>query len=96
MREISALREFVEKLTIAKSSGGNEWKESQGRWEEEFGGLSTEVDDDGSRSIRTIVPHELERVEEEDEKRMATQEDEEEEERRARRVKLERPRNLSP
>ena len=64
--------------------------------EEEFGGLSTEVDDDGSRSIRTIVPHELERVEEEDEKRMATQEDEEEEERRARRVKLGRPRNLSP
>ena len=64
--------------------------------EEEFGSLSTEVDDDGLRSIWTIVPHELERVEEKDEKWMAKLEDEEEEERRVRRVKLGRPRNLSP
>ena len=29
--------------------------------------MSAEVGDDGSRSIRTILPHELEKVEEEDE-----------------------------
>jgi hypothetical protein len=32
-------------------------------------GSGARADDDDSRSIRTIVPHELERVEEEDEER---------------------------
>jgi chromatin segregation and condensation protein Rec8/ScpA/Scc1 (kleisin family) len=59
------------------------------------------IDHDGARSIRTIVPHELERVEEEDEDQLVEQEErqeqpgeeeDEEEERRRQRVKLVRPR----
>jgi len=62
--------------------------------EEEFGGLPTEVNDDNSRSIQTIVPHKLERVEKE---QMAKQEGEEEdEERRVRGVELGRPRTPEP
>jgi hypothetical protein len=38
-----------------------------GREEGDFGGAAAESDDDDARSIRTIVPHELERVEGEDE-----------------------------
>jgi len=65
-------------------------------------------DDDDARSIRTIVPHGLERVEEEDEDQMARQgqeqqqkqhhdeEDDEGEERRRRRVELARPRTPEP
>jgi hypothetical protein len=60
-REISKLRELVEKMTM-KSLGGsdNGWKSGE-EGEEEFGGVTAEVNDDDSRSIRTIVPHELER-----------------------------------
>jgi len=47
---------------------------------EEFGGASTEVNDNDSRSSWTITPHELERVEEEDEEQMVKQEEEEWEE----------------
>lgn len=59
---ISILRELVEKATM-KSLGesDNGWnREEEG--DEEFGGVSAAVDDDDSRSIRTIVPHELERL----------------------------------
>lgn len=49
-------------------------------------------DDDDARSVSTVVPHELERVEEEDEEQLAA---EEEEERRARRDEL-RPRTPEP
>lgn len=50
-------------------------------------------DDDDARSISTVVPHELERVEEEDEDAIAA---EEEEERRRRREELGRPRTPEP
>jgi hypothetical protein len=40
-----------------------------------FGSASAEVDDDDSRSIHTIILHELERVEEEDEVQMVQQEE---------------------
>ena len=40
---------------------------------------SAAVDNDDSRNIRTIVPHDLERVEEENEEQIANQEEEEEE-----------------
>ena len=61
-------------------------------------------DDDDATSIRTIVPHELERVEEEDEDQIARQEqqwdqqeeDEDQEERRRRGVELGRPRMPEP
>ena len=38
-----------------------------GREEGDFGGATAEPDDDDARSIRTVVPHELERVKGEDE-----------------------------
>jgi hypothetical protein len=84
-REVGVLRQLVEK------SGTRE--------DEEFGAAGGTSDDDDARSIRTIVPHELERVEEEDEDQITKQEqqqDEDEEERRARRVELGRPRTPEP
>jgi hypothetical protein len=45
--------------------------------EEDFGHVN-----DDARSIRTIVPHELERVEEEDEDQLARQEGDDEDDRR--------------
>jgi len=53
-------------------------------------------DDDDARSIRTIIPHELERVDEEDEDQLAADEEEEEEDRRRRREELGRPRTPEP
>jgi hypothetical protein len=79
-REIGALRELVEKGAATKSSGDHvDTQNREQEREEEFGGVSAEVDDDDSRSIWTIVPHELERVEEdEDEKQMVKLEEEKE------------------
>ncbi|TBU52602.1 hypothetical protein BD310DRAFT_981744 [Dichomitus squalens] len=50
-------------------------------------------DDDDARSVSTVVPHELERVDEEDEEQIAA---EEEEEHRRRREELGRPRTPEP
>lgn len=77
-----------------KRSGDNENGEEEGG--KEFGGAPAEVDDDGSRSIRTILPQELERVEEEHEEQMVKAAKQEEEERRTRRVQLGRPRTPKP
>ncbi|KAF9240397.1 hypothetical protein BU15DRAFT_73990 [Melanogaster broomeanus] len=52
-------------------------------------------DDDDASSIHTIVPHELERVEEEDEDQLVP-EDEDDEDRRRRREELGRPRTPEP
>jgi hypothetical protein len=60
----------------------------EGRYEEEFG-----HDDNAARSIRTVVPHELERVEE-DEDQLAQQEEDEEDDWRRQRVG--RPRTPEP
>jgi len=85
-REVGLLCQLVEKTTATAA-----------REEDGDGGAS---DDDDARSIRTIVPHELERVEEEDEDHMAKeqqqQDEEEEEERRTRRAELGRPRTPEP
>ncbi|KAH7921658.1 hypothetical protein BV22DRAFT_1132085 [Leucogyrophana mollusca] len=54
-----------------------------------------ESDDDDAGSIRTIVPHELERVEEEDEDQLVAEE-EDDEDRRRRRDELGRPRTPEP
>jgi hypothetical protein len=73
--ESGLLRELVEKTTITKTLGDSEnGRNREEEGEEEFGGASAEVDDDDSRSIRTIVPHVLEGVEEEDEEQMAKKE----------------------
>ena len=59
-REISVLRELVEKTTTMKSSGDNEnGRDGEEEGEKHSGGVSAEIDKD-SRHIRTIVPHELE------------------------------------
>ncbi|KIM72891.1 hypothetical protein PILCRDRAFT_15703 [Piloderma croceum F 1598] len=79
-REVGMLRQLVEKSTARDLE------------DEEFGaaGGSGLSDDDDARSIRTIIPHEPERIEEEDEhhitKQEQQQEDEDEEERRPRRL----------
>jgi hypothetical protein len=83
-REFAVLRQLVETKTI--SDGKQEE-------EEEFGHVD---DDDDTRSIRTVAPHELERVEEEDEDQLARQEDDEEEDRRRQRGELGRPRTPEP
>ena len=58
-REVELLRQLVEKMTN---------KAACNREEEEFGA------GDNNTSIRTIVPHEVERVEEEDEDQIEKQE----------------------
>lgn len=65
---------------------------------EEGDGDETEHDDDDddARSISTIVPHELERVDEEDEEAAALAEAAEDEDRRRRRDELGRPRTPEP
>jgi hypothetical protein len=60
MREVGPLRQLVEKTTNHDACN---------RQEEEFG-----AGDDDARSIWTMVPHELERVEEEDEDQIEKQE----------------------
>lgn len=86
--EVGVSRQLVEK-------GG-----ARNREDEEFGTAGGTSDDDDARSIRTIVPHELEHVEEEDEDQIAKQEEpqdeDEEEERRTRRVEHGRPRTPEP
>ena len=71
-REIGVLRVLVEKMMTVKSSGDNvDGRDHEEEGEEEFGGVSAEINDD--LSIRTIVPPELEKVEEKDEQQMAKQ-----------------------
>jgi hypothetical protein len=84
-RKVGVLRQLVEK-------GG-----ARDREDEEFGTAGGTSDDDDARCIRTIVPHELERVEEEDEDQISKQEQQDEdEESRTRRVELGRPRTPEP
>jgi hypothetical protein len=82
-------------LTAAKNSGDNDGRRNRKEEGEEFGGASAEADDNDSRSIRAIVPHELERVDEEDGEQLAKQE-EVDGYRRARRVEFGRPRAPQP
>jgi hypothetical protein len=58
-REVSLLRQLVE-----KTIGRGIW--DRVREEDDFGGAAAESDDDDARSVRTVVPHELEGVEEEE------------------------------
>lgn len=83
-REVGVLRQLVEK-----------WDRENG----DLGAAGGTLNDDDAWSIRTIVPHELEWVEEEDEDQIAKQEepqDEDEEQRRTRRVEIGRPRTPEP
>jgi hypothetical protein len=93
------LRELVEK------TAGRDFRDTAREAEEDFGSAGARSDDDDdATSIQTIVPHELERVEEDDEDQIARheqqrdqqEEDEDQEERRQRGVELGRPRMPEP
>ena len=92
-QEVSSLRDAMEerkremelfRVTSARRSHDQR---------EEDNDFTQDDDDDDARSIATVVPHELERVDEEDEEQVAA---EEEEERRRRREELGRPRTPEP
>ncbi|KAI0051381.1 hypothetical protein FA95DRAFT_1676087 [Auriscalpium vulgare] len=91
-REVSSLRELMEeeKRELAEVRAGRHLAEHHGGAAEED---DFAADDDDTRSIATVTPHELERVEEEEEEQLAAEE--EEEERRRRRNEL-RPRTPEP
>ena len=81
-REVSALRELVEHSKASFSHPNH-------------GHAEGESDDDDARSIVTVIPHELERVEEEDEEQLHLAE-ESDEDRSRRRAELGRPRTPEP
>ncbi|KAI0077601.1 hypothetical protein K474DRAFT_1661536 [Panus rudis PR-1116 ss-1] len=95
-RELSSMRELMEErkremeLLRVQSQSPHQLRRHPSRMESGEG----EYDDDDARSVATVVPHELERVEEEDEEQLAAEE--EEEERRRRRDELGRPRTPEP
>lgn len=106
-REVTSLRETLEETQRSSISPPNghahhahgqagehhEGQQHHSAFEE---GDEDVHDDDDVRSIATIVPHELERVEEEDEEAAALAEAAEDEERRRRREELGRPRTPEP
>ena len=93
-REVSTLRELMEEekreLDSVRGRRRSGTLRAEDHDDSEYGG-----DDDDARSIATVTPHELERVEEEDEEQLAAEE-EEEEERQRRRDELGRPRTPEP
>jgi hypothetical protein len=71
------LRQLVDKTSSSSPGRGRETVHGQEReWDEEdnFGVGMADDDNDNARSIRTIVPHELEIVDEVDEEQLAKQE----------------------
>lgn len=92
MRELMEERKREIELLRVQSQSPNHLRRHSSRMDEsesEFIG-----DDDDARSVSTVIPHELERVDEEDEEQLAAEE--EEEERRRRRDELSRPRTPEP
>ncbi|KNZ76186.1 hypothetical protein J132_11306 [Termitomyces sp. J132] len=87
--EVRALREMMEIKRREAEIGDEHRHEPRGGFDEEEDEDVPVHDDDDSRSVRTIVPHELERVDEEDEEQR-------EEERRRRNDELGRPRTPEP
>ncbi|KAI0937681.1 hypothetical protein AcV7_003649 [Taiwanofungus camphoratus] len=99
-REVSSMRDMMEERkremeTFRRHSGSpvhlHHQHNEEHRLHDEHDGQYLS-DDDDARSISTVVPHELERVDEEDEEQLAA---EEEEERRQRRDEM-RPRTPEP
>ena len=93
-REVSILRELMEEekheLDSVRGRRCSGMLCAEDHDDSEYGG-----NDDDARSIATVTPHELERVEEEDEEQLAAEE-EEEEERQRRRDELGQPRTPEP
>ncbi|KAI0341540.1 hypothetical protein BDW22DRAFT_1346327 [Trametopsis cervina] len=92
-REVSAMRDMMEErkremeLLRIRTESPNQLRRHRSHVDDEYSS-----DDDDTRSISTIVPHELERVEEEDEEQIAAEEEEE----RRRRTNEVRPRTPEP
>ncbi|THH23256.1 hypothetical protein EUX98_g7920 [Antrodiella citrinella] len=99
-REVSSMRDMMEErkremeLLRIHSQSPNRLRRSHSHVEDHDEGEYIPDDDDDARSVGTVVPHELERVDEEDEEQIAAEE--EEEERRRRRDELGRPRTPEP
>lgn len=85
-REFELLRHESASLSSAHQANGHHDELRNGRYRGE---------DDDTSSIHTIVPHELERVDEEDEDQLVNEE-EDDEDRRRRREELGRPRTPEP
>lgn len=85
-REFELLRHESASLSSAHHANGHHDELRNGRYRGE---------DDDTSSIHTIVPHELERVDEEDEDQLVNEE-EDDEDRRRRREELGRPRTPEP
>lgn len=85
-REFELLRHESASLSSAHQANGHHDELRSGRYRGE---------DDDTSSIHTIVPHELERVDEEDEDQLVNEE-EDDEDRRRRREELGRPRTPEP
>ena len=96
-REVSAMRDMMEErkremeLFRIQAQSPTNLRRQRSHMDDQSEDFSS--DDDDARSVSTVVPHELERVEEEDEEQLAAEE--EEEERRARRDEV-RPRTPEP
>ncbi|KAI0635032.1 hypothetical protein C8Q77DRAFT_1156387 [Trametes polyzona] len=96
-QEVNSLRDAMEErkremeLVRFGAQNGNHSQRSRGQHNDEHD--ASDDDDDDARSISTVVPHELEPVDEVDEEQVAA---EEEEERRRRRDELGRPRTPEP
>ncbi|KAI0646179.1 hypothetical protein C8Q79DRAFT_926207 [Trametes meyenii] len=92
-REVNSLRDAMEErkrdMELLRFSTQGAGRRSQHHDEHD----ASDDDDDDARSISTVVPHELEPVDEVDEEQVAA---EEEEERRRRRDELGRPRTPEP
>ncbi|KAH9918687.1 uncharacterized protein B0H18DRAFT_1086818 [Fomitopsis serialis] len=90
-REVGTMRELMEErrreMEMLRSLSVRNWRHDQSSEEHYMS------DDDDARSINTIVPHELERVDEEDEEQLAAEDDVE---RRRRRDELGRPGTPEP
>ncbi|KAI0689165.1 hypothetical protein BC835DRAFT_1283558 [Cytidiella melzeri] len=95
-REVSAMRDMMEErkrefeLLRVRTQSPNHLRRHRSHVDDQLDEYSS--DDDDVRSVSTIVPHELERVDEEDEDQIAA---EEEEERRTRTNEM-RPRTPEP
>ncbi|KAG6898480.1 hypothetical protein C0993_006583 [Termitomyces sp. T159_Od127] len=71
--EVRALREMMESKRREAEAEGEHCVEPRGGFDEEEDEEAAAQDDSDVRSIRTIVPHELERVDEEDEEQLAAE-----------------------
>ncbi|GBE87730.1 predicted protein [Sparassis crispa] len=96
-REVGSMRDMMEErmreIELLRRQSGSPIHQRQRQDERDHDG-DLLGDDDDARSIATVVPHELERVDEEDEEQLAAEQ--EEEDRRRRREELGRPRTPEP